>query len=75
MFVSPKDPGLDLDVHLPKMDVKISLAVSLALNQILTGELDTSFPIELRSVQTPLRWTSNREKLPFAQSKRGTQEH
>ena len=40
---------------LRKMDVKISLAVSLALNQILTGEPDTSFPNELRSV---LRWTS-----------------
>ena len=40
---------------LRKMDVKISLAVSLALNQILTGEPDTSFPDELRST---LRWTS-----------------
>jgi hypothetical protein len=46
------------------MDVKISLAVSLALNQILTGELDTSFPIELRSGQTPLRWTSPLDVKP-----------
>jgi hypothetical protein len=46
---------------LRKMDVKISLAVSLALNQILTGEPDTSFPDELRST---LRWTSPAGRQP-----------
>src|SRR5262249_16954834 len=65
------------------MDVRISLLALHCSNQSLTGERDTSFPNELRS-QLPLtsksdsagrlRWTSNRAKLPFPESRWG-QEH
>src|SRR5215831_145755 len=72
------------DKRLSTLGGKMSLLPSRCSNQSLTGEPDTSFPIEFRSVPCStskehfagrLRWTSNREKLPFAESKRGAQEH
>src|SRR5215510_15019297 len=63
-----------MNVHFPKMDVKIGLPACRCSNQGLTGELDTSFPNELSSVLRwtskhdsagRLRWTSNRAKLPL----------
>src|SRR5215813_5266348 len=70
-----------VDVHFPKMDVKISLHESCCSNQSLRGEPLTSFPNRLRSVLRwtskhesagRLRWTSNRAKLPFYRIQRGS---
>src|SRR5215475_701111 len=69
-----------MNVHFPKMDVKISLHESCCSDQSLRGEPHTSFPNRLRSVLRwtskhesagRLRWTSNRAKLPFYRIQRG----
>src|SRR5215813_14218933 len=63
------------------MDIRISLLALHCSNQSLTGERDTSFPNELRpqlrwtsksDSAGRLRWTSNRAKLPFPESRVGS---